>query len=118
LASAPVSSVTKEVYEFVSATNRPSDLSLSYLDGKYRDQVNYYGKILSKASVLKDKRAFFRKCETTSTCKAEGVLNWEASGDILSSKGSATFSLLWVLEGNIWKISSERSQPVERKVTR
>jgi hypothetical protein len=134
LASAQVSTVTKEVYEFVSATNRPSDLSLSYLDGKYRDQVNYYGRILSKASVLSDKRAFFRKwpvrnysiqpasvsvtCETTSICKAEGVFNWEASGDILSSKGSATFSLLWVLEGNIWKISSEKSQPVERKVTR
>jgi hypothetical protein len=133
-ASAQVSSVTKEVYEFVSATNRPSDLSLSYLDGKYRDQVNYYGKILSKASVLSDKRAFFSKwpvrnysiqpasvsvtCETTSKCQAEGVLDWEASGHILSSKGSATFSLLWVLEGKIWKISSERSQPVKRKVTR
>ena len=132
--SSQVSSVRNEVYQFVDATNRPGDLPLSYLDGKYLDQVNYYGKILPKSSVLSDKRAFFRRwpvrnysiqpasvsvtCETTSKCQAEGIVDWAASGDILSSKGSATFSLLWVLEGKIWKISSERSQPVKRKVVR
>ena len=132
--SSQVSSVRNEVYQFVDATNHPADLALSYLDGKYLDQVNYYGKISPKSSVLSDKRAFFRRwpvrnysiqpasvsvtCETTSKCQAEGIIDWAASGDILSSKGSATFSLLWVLEGKIWKIASERSQPVERKVVR
>jgi hypothetical protein len=59
--SSKASSVKKEVYEFFSATNRSGDRSLSYLEGKYPDQVNYYGKVLPKASVLDDKRAFFRK---------------------------------------------------------
>ena len=48
-------------YEYVDATNRPSEVSLSYLEGKYPDQVNYYGNLLPKAPVLEDKKAFFKK---------------------------------------------------------
>jgi hypothetical protein len=113
--SAPISSVKKEVHEFVNATNLSSEVSLSYLEGKYQEQVNYYGRLIPKASVLNDKNAFFKKwpvrkyfiepssvsvtCKTTSECKAEGVVDWEASGPILNSKGSATLALLWTLEG-------------------
>jgi hypothetical protein len=128
VASSQVASVTKEVYEYVSATNRSSDLALSYLEDKYPDQVNYYGKELPKTSVLSDKRAFFKKwpvreysirptsmnvdCRTTSECKTEGIIDWEASGPILNSKGAFSFTLLWALEGNSWKIKSESSRPI------
>src|SRR5262249_37908332 len=59
--SEQMSSVKNELFEFVNATNRSNDLSLSYLERKYPDQVNYYGKVLSKNSVLNDKRTFFKK---------------------------------------------------------
>jgi hypothetical protein len=90
--SSQVLSVKKEVYDFMNATNRPNDTSLDYLQGKYREQVNYFGKMRSKADVLKDKSAFFRKwpirnysiqsssvavtCENSSECKAEGIVDW------------------------------------------
>ncbi len=132
--SSQVSSVRKEVLEFIRATNRSSDLSISYFEGKYPDRVNYYGKVLPKASVLNDKRAFFKKwpvrnyaiqptsvtinCITISECKAEGIFDWEASGPILNSKGSATFTLVWILEGTVWKIESESSRPIRRLISR
>ena len=126
------SSVRKELFEFVGATNRSNDLSLSYLEGIYPDQVNYYGKVLPKKSVLNDKRVFFKKwptrnysirpssvtiaCETETKCKTEGVLDWEASGTILNSKGTTAFSFVWTLQGTSWKISSENSRALERKL--
>jgi hypothetical protein len=129
--AAQISSVRKEVYDLVSATNRANDASLSYLNGKYRDQVQYYGKVLAKQTVLNDKAAFFEKwpvrnysvragsvtvtCKTVSECRADGVLDWEVSGHILSSKGSGTFSFVWYLEGGDWKIASETNRPLDRK---
>jgi hypothetical protein len=127
-----ISSIRKEVDGFMSATNRANDVSLSYLNRKYRDQVQYFGKLVTKQSVLNEKEAFFEKwparnysirpgsvsvlCKSSSECAAEGVLDWEISGSILSSRGSATFSLLWILEDGIWKVSSESTQPTERRV--
>ena len=127
------SSVRKELFEFVSATNRPNDLSLSYLEGKYPDQVNYYGKVLPKESVLNEKKAFFKKwptrnyslrsssvtvtCETKIEMQDKGILDWEASGSILNSRGAAaSLSLVWTLKNSAWKISSENSHVLERKV--
>jgi len=130
--SSQASSVKKELFEFVGATNRSNDLSLSYLEGKYPDQVNYYGKVLPKESVLNDKRRFFTKwptrnysirsssvtvaCETETICKTEGILDWEASGSLLNSNGTAALSLIWTLQGTSWKISSENSRTIDRKV--
>lgn len=130
--SSEVSSVESEVYKFISATNLSNELSLSYLEGKYLEKVSYYGKVLSRASVIADKKAFFKKwpvrkysvrpasisivCETTIKCRTNGILDWEASGAILNSKGSAKFELQWILEDSIWKISSEKSQVVDRKL--
>jgi hypothetical protein len=129
--SEQISSVRTEVYELVSATNRANDSSLSYLSGKYRDKVHYYGNLLPKRSVLNEKAAFFEKwpvrnysvradsvtvtCKTGSECRADGVLDWEVSGHILSSKGSSTFSLVWYLEDGNWKIASEATWPIDRK---
>ena len=130
--SSQVSSVKKELFEFVGATNRSNDLSLSYLEGKYPDQVNYYGKLVPKESVLNDKKKFFNRwptrnysirpssvtiaCETETVCKTEGILDWEASGSILNSNGTAAFSFVWTLQGASWKISSENSRAIERKI--
>jgi hypothetical protein len=132
--SSQVLSVKNEVYDFMNATNRPNDTSLDYLQGKYREQVNYFGKMRSKADVLKDKSAFFRKwpirnysiqsssvavtCEKSSECKAEGIVDWNVSNNTLNSVGSASFSMLWALEENNWKISSETSRTIGRKVSR
>ena len=55
-------------------------------------------------------------CETESRCKTEGILDWEASGSILNSKGAAALSLVWTLQDSTWKISSENSHVLERKV--
>ena len=130
--SSQVSSVKKELFEFVGATNRSNDLSLSYLEEKYPDEVTYYGKVLPKKSVLNDKRNFFKKwptrnysirpssvtivCESETICKTEGILDWEASGSILNSNGTAAFSLVWTLQDVGWKISSENSRAIERKI--
>ena len=127
--STQISAVRREVYEFFSETNRTNDASLSYLDGKYSEQVDYYGKLLSRQAVLDKKRVFFEKwpvrnysvrsnsvgvsCSTTSECKVEGILDWEASGGILNSKGSASFSLLWIEEDGVWKISSESTRSID-----
>jgi len=132
LFSGLTSSVRKELFEFVDATNQSNDLSLSYLEGKYPAQVNYYGKMLSKESVLNDKKTFFKKwparnysirpssvtvtCETEKRCKTEGIVDWEASGSILNSKGAAALSLMWILQDSAWKISSETSQVLDRKL--
>jgi hypothetical protein len=37
---------------------------------------------------------------------------------VLNSVGSASFSMLWALEENNWKISSETSRTIGRKVSR
>jgi hypothetical protein len=132
--SSQVSSIKKELYEFINVTNRSNGFSLNYLQSKYRDQVNYFGKVLPKASVLNDKRTFFKRwptrnysihptsvivtCESTFECKADGIVDWNASSSTLNSVGSATFSFLWTLEGNAWKISSENGRTIGRKVTR
>jgi hypothetical protein len=105
---------------------------LSYLERKYPNQVNYYGKVLPKESVLNDKRRFFSNwptinysirpssviiaCESETICKTEGILDWEASGSILNSNGTAALSLVWTLQDASWKVSSENSRTIERKL--
>jgi hypothetical protein len=127
--SPQVSAVRKEVYEFFDAANRTNDASLSYLNGKYRDQVDYYGTALSRQAVLKEKQAFFEKwpvrnysiqprsvrigCSTISECKAEGTLDWEASGGILNSKGSIDFTVIWILDEGVWKVGLESTRPID-----
>lgn len=56
-----ISPVKKEIYGLVNATNLSNELAIAYLDDKYFGQVNYDGKLLPRASVLTDKKAFFRK---------------------------------------------------------
>jgi hypothetical protein len=126
-----ISTVRKELEEFVDAINRSNDASLSYFRGKYHDQVWYFGKLISKQSVLNERQAFLEKwparnysvqpgsiavsCKTSSECMAEGILNWQISGPLLKTKGRATLLLIWVLDDGIWKITSENTQPLQRK---
>ena len=104
-------SVEAVTYDFITRANRPNDRVLLYLEDEYTDQVNYFGKMLAKTSVLADKTSFFRKwpernysvrpdtvvvaCQSEVSCKAEGVVDWAVSNHASTSTGSATFSLIW-----------------------
>jgi hypothetical protein len=57
----------KETYELIGAANLPNETSLSYLQGKYADQVNYYGKYFSRDEVASDKATSFRGGRTEIT---------------------------------------------------
>jgi hypothetical protein len=101
--SPQVTSVNRELYEFISATSR-SILALAYLESTYIDQVHYYGKVLPRVSVLDYKRPFFTRwpsrsysiqpatvavtCESISVCKAEGVQEWNDASRTLTSVGT------------------------------
>jgi hypothetical protein len=131
--SSQMASVKTEVSAFVRATNRLDPLALYYLQSRYGDEVDYYGKVLPRLALLKDKRTFFRKwpirnystdpasisvsCLNTTDCKAEAIVNWNASGSNLNSTGSAVLSLHWVFDGGMWKISSENSRIINRRVS-
>jgi tetratricopeptide (TPR) repeat protein len=131
--SPQVTSIDKELYELIGASNRSNDFALAYLESKYADQVNYYGKVLPRVSVLNDKRSFFTRwprrsysiqpatvavtCESISVCKAQGVLEWNHTSRSMTSLGSATFSFQWVLEENHWHISLEDGKAIRREVT-
>jgi hypothetical protein len=128
----PIPSIKSATYDFITTTNRPNDKVISYLENKYSDQVSYFGKMLTKAAVLADKLAFFRKwpernyslrpgsvlvtCENDHLCKAEGIIDWAVSGQAKTSTGSATFSLGWSAESRNWKISAENSRIISRRI--
>jgi hypothetical protein len=116
------------------ATNRPNAESVAYFRTKYANQVNFYGRLLSKGAVLSDRIAFFQKwpqrnyslkletlkieCVTEANCKSNGIVNWNVSGPKLTSLGSASFAFTWTIEHGDWKLSEESSQVISRKVSR
>jgi hypothetical protein len=119
---------------YVLASNSSDDHALAYLEGIYSDEVSYYGKLLSKSAVLMDKRTFFQRwskrtysllpdtlqihCGTQSGCKVDGTMNWEASSVNSRVVGSASFALVWTMEHGSWRLSSETSRVLDRKVSR
>jgi hypothetical protein len=48
-------------YDFITRSNRHNDEVLLFLQDEYGDQISYYGKASTKASVLADKSALFQK---------------------------------------------------------
>jgi hypothetical protein len=129
-----VLAIKNETQAVFTATNSANDEAVGYLQTKYADEVNYFGKVLSKSAVLNDRIAFFRKwpqrnyslkldtlkidCATEAVCTSEGVINWNVSGPQLTSLGSASFAFTWTIERGNWKLSSESSQVLSRKVSR
>jgi hypothetical protein len=102
------------------------------LDDRYDDQINYSGRMLSKASVIADRQSFFLKwpkrnysvrpdsilvkCDNERSCAAQGILDWTVSDNSRTSTGSAAFSLLWTSVSDIWKISLENSRVINRQI--
>jgi hypothetical protein len=130
-----VDAIKNETQAIFVATNSTNAEAIGYLQSKYADEVNYFGKISSKSAVLSDKMAFFRKwpqrnyslkldalkidCATEALCKSEGVIGWNVSGPQSTSLGSASFAFTWTaVERGNWKISIESSQVISRKVSR
>jgi len=123
--------IKSTTYRFVTATNRPNDSAMIFLDGVYADGVNYFGKTMAKSAVLADKRGFFKKwpnrnysirpdslsvsCESDTACIAQGIVDWSASGNSKASTGSASINLNWKKSSGDWKIDSESSQILSRQ---
>jgi hypothetical protein len=126
--------IKNETMAIFLATNRPNAESVGYFRTKYANQVNFYGRLLSKGAVLSDRIAFFQKwpqrnyslkldtlkieCVTEAICKSKGIVDWNVSGPKLTSLGSASFAFTWTVEHGDWKLSEESSQVISRKVSR
>ncbi|WP_322868306.1 hypothetical protein U7859_02305 [Bradyrhizobium ottawaense] len=128
-----LAAIAEETRNILGATNKPNDVAIAYLQQKYSEQVSYYGKSLSKASVVSDKLTFFQRwpvrnyslvadslrvtCDTQSTCASEGKVEWSATNPKATSQGSAAFSYGWSFEAGVWKVRSERSKVISRSVS-
>jgi hypothetical protein len=125
--------IERETRALINASNMADAAALNYISGKYSDQIQYYGKTLTKAQVLADKRTFLRRwtdrryavvpnsievtCSETSTCKVEGRLDWEATNSQARAAGSASFSYTWIRDVGAWKVSGESSKVLGRTVS-
>jgi hypothetical protein len=126
--------VRRAQFPFFALTNLSNAEALSALTDHYSDRVDYFGKNLSRDDVLRDKTAFFQKwpsrsysvktetltvgCISAVSCKADGVVAWNVTGRGTQSKGSATYTLGWNEENGVWRIVSESSKVLERKLSR
>jgi hypothetical protein len=129
-----LASIAEEIRNLFSATNKPNAAAIAYLQQKYSDQVAYFGKALSKANIISDKKAFFQRwpvrnyslvadslrvaCDTDTTCTADGNVEWTTTSPKATSQGRAAFSYSWSLEAGAWKIRSETSKVISRSVSR
>ncbi len=133
-ASGPqLATIKSATYRFITATNRPNDDVMIFLDGVYADGVNYFGKTMAKSAVLADKQTFFKRwpkrnysirpdsmsvaCESDTSCNAQGIVDWIASGNSKLSTGSASINLNWNKGSGDWKIDSENSRVVRRQIS-
>jgi hypothetical protein len=129
-----LASIAEETRNLFGATNKPNAATMTYLQQKYSEQVNYYSKLLPKANVLAAKQTFLQRwpfrnysliadslrvaCDTPATCTSAGKAEWSATNAKAISRGSMAFSYGWGLEGGVWKIQSETSYVISRSVSR
>ena len=105
----------------------------SGLDALYTDEVMYYGKMTTKAGVIKEKQAFARKfpvreykvrepisvrCQRD-VCWADGLVDFRAVDPVAktSAEGVATFEYQLILWGDTMKISLETGEVKSRTRT-
>lgn len=85
--------------------------ALQFMDKAYGNMVDFYGKPVTKAEVVDEKRKFALRWPTraysvrhgsehascSTTCQVDGVVDWYAKRDVGDrvSSGSAEFSLTW-----------------------
>jgi Trypsin-like peptidase domain len=127
------SRATSFVLELFRNRSEPNDAELPRLRGLYGDQVSYYGKIISWQAVVDDKLKFAARwpdrkyqvrsgslvadCDqVSSTCKVEGIVDWQAQSPArqASSSGSASFSYSLASVGQSFIVVSENSSILQR----
>lgn len=86
-----------QVERFVEVWSRNEEVNRESVERLYADRVVYYGKSMSRADILRDKRAYIRRwperryeiapgsVDVTCTagnafCKATAVMNWRRAG--------------------------------------
>ncbi|WP_318874286.1 hypothetical protein RWA02_02660 [Sinorhizobium meliloti] len=109
------------------AWSRENSTALRFMETAYGSAVEFYGKTVTKADVIEEKRAFAlrwpvrvynvkpnsERVSCSNTCRVDGVVDWyakRAAGDRASS-GSAEFSLMW--DPATSKIVSETGKVIE-----
>lgn len=128
-----IDAVQRETSALIDTGNLSNDNALSILPTKYAEQVNYYGKPLSRDAVISDKKRFFARwpnrnytiqpssmsanCVTSSECAVTAVVSWKVSNNLSVSEGAAAISLGWVLDGQRWRINSEGERILKRAVS-
>jgi len=108
---------------------------LGWLSSIYADEIDYYGKRLSRKSVISDKRTFATKwsrrryvvqpnsmsarCDNAG-CEVTGVVQFTVPhpAQQVSSQGTATFSYSLVSKGDSFVIIRESGSVLRREVTR
>jgi hypothetical protein len=118
-----IAAIRIETSALVNAINRSNADSLAYLESKYTDQVDYLGKLQSKAAVLADKQRFFQKwperrfsikadslkvaCSSQNRCASQVIVNRKALGALLNLADSATYIFVWTIDRENWKLAAE-----------
>jgi hypothetical protein len=113
--------------QFNAVWSSPKDAALAFLKNSYADTLSYYGKQLSAADVLSEKRAFADRwpiriyavrtgaahASCAETCSVFGIVDWYTSSRARqkSSSGAVNFVLVW--NPTTGKILSETGKVIE-----
>jgi hypothetical protein len=130
--------LAKRARSFVTAIqSRWSDANsagLGWLDSVYANEVDYYGKPLSRDAVLAEKRRFSERWPErayriqansmmaqcgTSDCVVNGIIEWEARSRArnAASNGMATFAYALVVSGGTFLISAENGKVIQLRTS-
>lgn len=109
----------------------PNQEALAAMDDFYQEEVNYYGKQVTRAQVMKEKQAFAQKFPDRlyrarepilvscldNTCIVHGQVDFRAVDPIakIVSTGVATFDYELALLGTKLKIKTENGHVIQRK---
>ena len=96
---------------YLATWSKPNSVALSFMEHAYADQVNFYGKVVAKSAVLKDKINFARRwpkraydiqhetevVSCSQKCVISGNVNWYAHSDQRgkTSAGVAEYTIVW-----------------------
>ena len=129
------------VVQFWSEWSRPNDVALPYVRSTIDDQINFYGKSLSRDQYMKTQAAFVNRwperqytdqlgservaCKPQiATCRVDGVITWRNSSPARSSTstGSASFDFLLryeTIDGQtLYLLTSESGGVISRRESR
>jgi serine protease Do len=110
--------------------SKPNTEALAGLDALYEDEVMYFGKLIKKDAVVKEKEAFARKFSEREyrprepisiscgdrICSVHGVVDYRSIDRVakIVSEGAATFEYQLVMSGSTLKINLESGAVLSR----